>query len=362
MPSTAKWAYNFLFNYAFPLLHPGTALCRLSHIRTDACPQQISSLETTIARAREKKNTYGSDPLKPAIAIPWSNAENAYCAWHIIDRNFLSDPEYKASICEAKADSVLTRVEIDIIVKWLWYLVKYYVSDEEVALSFSLLSWYLGVEDQSYHFGRLKQETRSKIKQFVIKSFYDKRHKVFEPYQSGTTLYDSTSSGNESEHSATKRNPLGPKPCDDIAESARKIDIVAKRREEKKINQTCYDINAQFSKIEDRQSHVDGATDYINDIIKDEHSSHHKYLIRRASESTYHVKYDYEKHETSFRDDLQMNIEVCDGLLENAQINMENVSNTERKAIQNIVDKLLGFRKGAMPEYSRDRKWLRFFR
>ncbi|KAL7549107.1 hypothetical protein ACHAWF_012377 [Thalassiosira exigua] len=300
MPSTAKWAYNFLFHYAFPQLHPGTALSRLSHIRTDACAQQISSLENTITLARAQKITSAERPGGYADYIPWSNAENAYCAWHLIDRDFLSDSKYKASICEAKSDSILTRVEIDIIVRWMWYLVKYYVSDEEVEFSFNLLSWYISTEDQSFHFGKLKSATRSKIKEFLVKSFYLKRHKLFEPYMNGTTLYDCTSSGNESEHSATKRNTLGPKPCHDIAESARRIDQVSKRREDKKINQTCYDVNAQFTKQDDRHSNVDGLTDYINDILNDEYDIASKHLLRRHSAFIFHVKNDYDQHENLF--------------------------------------------------------------
>ncbi|KAL7548079.1 hypothetical protein ACHAWF_011362 [Thalassiosira exigua] len=147
MPSTAKWAYIFLFSFAFPQLHPGMALSKLSHIQTDACPQEISSLENTISLARTQKITCAGRSGDYGNNIPWSNAKNAYCAWHLIDRNFLSDSKYKASICEAKSDSILTRVEIDIIVRWMWYLVKYYVSDEEVEFSFTLLSWYISTED-----------------------------------------------------------------------------------------------------------------------------------------------------------------------------------------------------------------------
>ncbi len=51
--------------------------------------------------------------------------------------------------------SINCHIEIEMIVQWIWYFIKYYQDKNEVELSFELLTFYLTKPDQYNHFGEL---------------------------------------------------------------------------------------------------------------------------------------------------------------------------------------------------------------
>ncbi|KAL7524185.1 hypothetical protein ACHAWF_000847 [Thalassiosira exigua] len=306
-------------------------------MKTDTCPNLTYALYRVIKHGNDSlraaiAHSRQTTPAQPSVMIPvmiaWSAAVHAWCAWHLIDRNFTNKSYYKATLCQAKTSNIMCRVEIDNIVKWLWYLVKYYINEEEVNLSFKLLVWYLSVEDQSHHFGKLEKNVRDIIKEFLVKSFYHKRDKVFEPFQEGLTLFDSTSSGNEAENCALKRHALGPRPNHDIAEVAQRIDDVATKRDQRKQKQTSYDMNSKYAKLSDRVTNVEGVTDYANKLLS-------KLCLFRNTENTFLIKRDYEAHQTTVEEDLESNINICDQLLENINVHLDNASGSEKKPCVN---------------------------
>ncbi|KAL7529078.1 hypothetical protein ACHAWF_002826, partial [Thalassiosira exigua] len=343
LPSRARWAYNWLFRFGFPFLLPGTALSRVTHIKTDACPNLTFALEHVIKRGIDSRHAAiaqgrqfmpSHQHVMIPVMIPWSLAMHAWCAWHLIDRNFINESYYKATLCQAKTSDIMCRVEIDTIVKWLWYLVKHYINEEEVNLSFELLVWYLSVEDQSHHFGKLEKKVRDIIKEFLVKTFYPKREKVFEPFQEGLTLFDSTSSGNESENRALKKHALGPRPKHDLAEAALRIDDVSTKKDQRKQKQTSYDINSTYSKVEDRKSNVKGVTDYANKLLSKEYIQSSKLCLFRNTDNTFLIKWDYHSHQTTDNDDLESNVNICDKLLDNINVELESASGSEKKALR----------------------------
>ena len=50
-------------------------------------------------------------------------------------RNFTESSDYKSKLTMVRNSGVESSVEIDLIVRWLWYFIKYYENDEEVDLS-----------------------------------------------------------------------------------------------------------------------------------------------------------------------------------------------------------------------------------
>ena len=65
----------------------------------------------------------------------FENAMQGWCAFHKIDRNFTHCPKYKSVLDGERNKDILNRIEIDIVVRWLWYFIKNYKTMEEVELS-----------------------------------------------------------------------------------------------------------------------------------------------------------------------------------------------------------------------------------
>ncbi|KAL7534014.1 hypothetical protein ACHAXR_005588 [Thalassiosira sp. AJA248-18] len=122
MPSKAQWVYQWIIGNAMPILHPGTALTRVQQFATDADQQETSAAVNCCGR--------GSDLHK---VLP--HAHHRHCAWHKINRNFTEDSKYKSMLSSTRKRCWKSSVEVDVIVRWLWYFIKYYESPEEVDLA-----------------------------------------------------------------------------------------------------------------------------------------------------------------------------------------------------------------------------------
>ena len=88
----------------------------------------------------------------------FQNAQQGWCGWHKIDRNLTSDAKYKSILVHEKNKSILTRVEIDLIVKWLWYFIKHYENSDEVEFSMMLLNYYQTSQTKVFILVSLKRE------------------------------------------------------------------------------------------------------------------------------------------------------------------------------------------------------------
>ena len=149
-----------MFKHVFPLLHPGTGCKRTVHIVTDASPEETRAIENMCGQC---------SPMKINYEFP--NASHGWCGWHRINRNFTNNSKYHASLCALKSSNIMSRIEIDVIVKWLWYFVNHYLNLEEIVLSSILMKYYVNEKDETHRFGQIPEDTCSLINQFVTKSF-----------------------------------------------------------------------------------------------------------------------------------------------------------------------------------------------
>ena len=108
-------------------------------------------------------------PMK--INHEFINASHGWCGWHRINQNFTNTLKYHASLCAVKSSNIMLRIEINVIVKWLWYFVKHYLNSEEIKLSTILMKYYVNEKDETHHFGQIPENTCSLINQFFTKSF-----------------------------------------------------------------------------------------------------------------------------------------------------------------------------------------------
>ena len=88
--------------------------------------------------------------------------------------------EYRGILDGERDKDIFGRVEIDIIVRWMWYFIKYYKNMGEVEMSAYLFNFYMTEEDQSEHITVLQSATRSKIVEFLCKSFFVHSDMLFE--------------------------------------------------------------------------------------------------------------------------------------------------------------------------------------
>ena len=177
-----------------PALHPGDAIKCVQLIVTDADSQETGAIEKLVA-----------GNLKPTLAEAklFKRAWHRWCAWHRINRNFTQDSKkYSSLLSRIKKSSILSKIEMDVLERWLWYFIKEYESDEEVKLCMGLLQAYINDDDQSTHIGEVKKEHRREILEFVIvmKSFDTRSHKLFDAYFDTRDLGNTTTSASEGYH------------------------------------------------------------------------------------------------------------------------------------------------------------------
>ncbi|KAL7539501.1 hypothetical protein ACHAXR_009346 [Thalassiosira sp. AJA248-18] len=335
LPAKGQWVYWWLWKDAIPLLHPGTALQRVRGINSDADPQLTRAIEGVIK-----------------IGL-YPNALHGWCTWHKINRNFTNDPQYKSLLANAKNINISSRIEVDVVVRWLWYFVKHYEDQSEIELSMMLMKHYLGDEDsQDDHIGQIPQDTRRKIMEFCTKSFFLHATKLFEANFTGMTLKKRTTGANEGTHRALKKHVNGPKPQDNLAESCGKINHMNDNKEKIGKKKTASHDYSQYGKAEDRMSRPIELSEHCNDKLAKEHREHTNYLIYRKGENEFYVKRDYDRFDTSPQDDLSLEYRICQRLLDNIENHLHGVDDTVvQGTLRKLREKLLGDRKGSMPEY-----------
>ena len=350
MPCKSQWAFSWILKTALPNLHPGTALSRVIKINSDADPQETRAIEAITGRDTiiVRGPLRALFPIRTAKILP--NALHGWCLFHKLDRNLTSDPKYKSIITAAKEKSILARATVDMLLKWLWYFAKHYETAQEIEFSTILLNHYL-TEDQDDHFAVLDTEFREKLREFITKSYMEHGSKLFDAYFPGMTLGFVTTGINESYHRATKHHINGPKPMHDLAESAGRMDDIERKKEKRKSKRVAYDVTATFAKEEDRKTTVPEFTDYCNEKVGDEHRQADKHFVYRFSDTVFYVKRDYKKHDSTPQEDLNLPLAYCQSIFENFEQCAVRVDSHEKKALRELKEKLLGDKRGNLPQY-----------
>jgi len=301
-------------------------------------PPPLSSLLSTIASS--------------SAVLPL--AQQGWCGFHKIDRNFTSNSEYKGILDSERDKSILGRVEIDGIVRWMWYFIKHYRTMEEVEMSAYLFNWYMTENDQSQHMTSLADTSRTKIMDFMCKSFFPHSDMLFESCFDGMTLEKVTTSICESWHRATKRVSGGPKPNHDIGESAKRINKLTEKKQIAKAKKAAYNVTSIPSKAEDREKYSRELTDYCNRKLLKEKEMASYYETYRESEMVWFVKRNFKMHPPSVEEDLGKAINYCQSLLDVMTNELADTSDPiEKKTIKLLKEKLFGVKKGNIPEYKK---------
>ena len=117
----------------------------------------------------------------------------------------------------------------------------------------------------------------------------------------------------------------------------------------KKAKKTAFDINATFSKAEDRDAAAKDLSDYCNLCLSREVAQESKYEMFCSAEDSYYVKRNYDEYDTLPHEDLNLQINVCEQMTK--LLDIKAVEKSSRKKFRELKDKLLGFKRGALPEY-----------
>jgi N-glycosylase/DNA lyase len=72
---------------------------------------------------------------------------------------------------EKRNRDATSRIEIDLVVRWLWYFIKYYETEEEINLSMELLNFYLKEKTSQYILVRQVKLQERKIREYITKSY-----------------------------------------------------------------------------------------------------------------------------------------------------------------------------------------------
>ena len=324
MPSKSTWVYSWIFRNALPVLHPGTALSRVQLFIMDACPQETRAAESVCGRGIVGMKT----PPSQRKTLP--NAHLRLCAWHKINRNFTNDPKYKSKISAARKSDVKTSVEIDVIIRWLWYFIKYYENEEEVNLAMRLLHYYLNEDEQTNKYGEIPGDLRMDIKEFITKGIQFNTRLFESSYTGLMTMSNCTSSVNESQHRVYHHHSQGPKSGHDLAESFERINHITSTNQTSKSRIVASNMRSDFGKAKDREEKDFRLTDYCNDQLLNEFNQNIKYCVHPVSETVFYVKRMYFEHPSTPDEELNLPHTICKILLD--QMNEELQQNMSSKA------------------------------
>ena len=375
LPSKAQWAYTFICRGA-AVLFPGTALERVIKINSDADKQESRAIHSAIGSNNKRYSVKNTNRDQITVAIPTykkrppvlpslfsvltsassnavlPNAQHGWCGFHKINRNFTHHVDFKSILDAEKDKDIFGRLEIDILVRWMWYFIKYYKSMEEVEVSAFMFNFYMTEEDQSEHITVLKSATRSKIVEFACKSFFVHSDMLFESCFNGMTMDEVTTSINEAWHRATKRVAGGPRPNHDIGTAAKKIHNLTEQNERSKAKAAAFAVTSAPAKSEDRKLYVRTLTSYCNKKLLKERN-HSKYNeIFRCSENEWYVKRNYDSYPTTADDDLAKAMQYCINMIDTMCTQIEESEHRiEMKTIHELKEKLLGIGKGNLPQY-----------
>ena len=345
MPSKSQWAYDWFFGVAMPKLHPGDAIERVEIVLTDADKQETMAVEN---------NAGGNLKISIAEWRLFKRALHRWCAWHRINRNFTQLPKYKPTLTRVKNSSVLSKIEIDVLERWLWYFIKNYETKEEVDFCLVLLEAYLDDDQQNLHIGEVDKIDRQLILEFITSSFKNYRQKLFESeFNTCAHMGNVTTSASEGYHRGLKKAALGPRPDDDLCIAAKKIVDLANVREDEKSKKAASDANSTFGKADDRERTVREFSTFCNKKLSAESAFSEDYFLFRVTEDTFLVKCDYAKLDFDLDRELGMSIDEINKLFDsdNSASKEEELEGAEMKKLDKLKDRLVGCRTSVTTEY-----------
>ncbi len=158
----------------------------------------------------------------------------------------------------------------------------------------------------------------------------------------------------EARHRATKRVAGGPKPNHDIGESSKRITRVDRRELQTKSKDAADNATSIPSKAEDREKYSQELTDYYNRQLLKEREIASYDEIYRESEMVWLVKRNFKHNTPSVEEDLGNAEQYCQKILDVMIDQLANISDPiEKKTIKELNDKLLGMKKGNIPDYKK---------
>jgi len=349
MPSRSKWVFSWILKIALPNLHPGSALTRVIKLNSDASPQEINAIDAVVGKDDlifSQESVY----LNNSRIMP--NAKAGLCSFHQIDWNYVSHSKYKSTIAATKSSSIMARAEVDMILCWLWYFLKHYELQEEIRLSQYLLTFYLN-DEQDDHFAELDVSFRNSFKGYLTNSFFENEKKLVEAFFGGMTMDFVTTGINESWHRAFKYSVNGPRPRHDVAEAADRIICLEEKKDSRKSVKTAFDLTSTFAKSKHRseQFYIAELTNYCNTKLFKEHGELTKHFIYQQSDTTFYVKRDYLCHDPTPQEDLNLSTAVGQRLFDTVEKINIGLTSLEQGALMKIKAKLLGDKKGNLPQY-----------
>ena len=127
---------------------------------------------------------------------------------------------------------------------------------------------------------------------------------------------------------------------------------MTEQNSKKKAKKAAYNATSIPSKAEDREKYSRELTDYCNKQLLKEREMASYYETYRESEMVWLVKRNFENHTPSVEEDLGKAEEYCQKMLNVMTDQLANTSDPiEKKTIEELKDKLLGMKKGNIPEY-----------
>ena len=381
LPSTAQWAKTFVCRSAKVLL-PGTGLSRVIKFNTDANKEETRAIGNALARGKKRKR-YSVETVIPSpndvVALPvykklqisdepfpsvlsmmtfpddtkiFANAMQGWCGFHKVNRNFTHSTDYKSMLDIERDKDILGRLEIDLIVRWMWYFIKNYKTMEEVELSAYLFEYYMTKKDQVLHITTLQEANRTKIVEFLCKSFFVHSEMLFESCFDGMTMEEVTTSINEAWHRAMKRVEGGPRPNHELGESMQRINNRTKQNTTFKAKRAAFDPTAKPAKAEDHKKYDTGLTNHCNKYLHMSFKRASANEIYRLTETAWLVKRNHDLFPPSAEEDLGKAVNYCQSMLDTMlEYSEQSTDPREKKCIQQMKDKLLGVKKGNIPQY-----------
>ena len=273
MPSEANWTFYWVVSRVMRNLHNKETLAKVQVIVTD--------------QDGELNDVIGSN-IGPGKVFP--NAVHRLCAWHKLDRNLTNKSPFTGLLASDEMKSPDAKAEWNAVVTWLWTLCRLPETEDESNLLLTLLDCYLD-EDNSNHRGSLSSQLKTKVRDFITKSFEDKQHKLFaHNFFDFRDFGKITSSLVEAENSAAKRHSYAPTPMDNIDTAQQKMEERTLQRHRERRRRSADGLTSLPASEEHRDATVTELTKYASDRLWEQHRLASSYSCMSESASRCLVK------------------------------------------------------------------------
>ena len=255
LPNQSRWIFDWFFGYACAALHKASALQRNYVHITDQDMQELGAFEDSIGTV-------------------FINSRHRLCAFHKINRNFLTDTKYKPAIAKNNMEPVRDE-EFGIIVLWLNKFIRNYETEEEASQSERCLEMFLDSEDC-----RLTQDLKVLTLEYFRNQFQPHRRRLYRYMFFDIPSFDHcTSSINEAENRSIKWSSTGPRACDGIDESVERIGSLQHERQMKRQRAAAIAMNSKPTKELHKETTLPDLTRYMSKVVAEEQSQSRNYQV-----------------------------------------------------------------------------------